>query len=196
MGGLVLNTSRILPLRKLRELLMALETTAHITPAHTVTPARASASFTRDFIHTRGSVEVAPGETSPRTTATASVVTSKTGLDTQFWALRTSLHVFHQGSGRFITAENALYDLPLDAKTLLALHDDTTWSEPLRDGHDTLCAIFRQSTEEATIRGLELADVWQMIGAQEGQATTDADCELRSISALLANKIRQAFAQA
>jgi hypothetical protein len=92
--------------------------------------------------------------------------------------------------------ENALYDLPLDAKTLLSLHDDTTWSEPLRDGHDTLCAIFRQSTEEATIRGLELADVWQMIGAQEGQATTDADSELRSISTLLANKIRQAFAQA
>jgi hypothetical protein len=196
MGGLVLNTSRILPLRKLRELLMALETTAHITPAHTVAPARASASFTRDFIHTRGSVEVAPGETSPRTTATASVVTSKTGLNAQFWALRTSLHVFHQGSGRFITVETALYDLPLDPKTLISLHEDATWSKATTEGHDTLNTIFRKATEEATIRGLELADVWQMIGAQEGQATTDADSELRSISTLLANKIRQAFAQA
>ena len=175
---------------------MALETTAHITPAHTVAPARASASFTRDFIHTRGSVEVAPGETSPRTTATASVVTSKTGLNAQFWALRTSLHVFHQGSGRFITVETALYDLPLDPKTLISLHEDATWSKATTEGHDTLNTIFRKATEEATIRGLELADVWQMIGAQEGQATTDADSELRSISTLLANKIRQAFAQA
>lgn len=173
---------------------MALETTAHITPAQTVTHARASASFSRDFIHTRATVEVAPGEASPRTTATASVVTSKTGSDTQFWALRTSLQVFHQASGRFITVENALYDLPLDPKTLISLHDDATWSATLRDGHDTLSAIFRQSTEEATIRGLELADVWQMIGAQEGQAKKDAESELLAISLLLANKIRQAFA--
>lgn len=194
MGGLVLNTSRILPLRKLRELLMALETTAHITPAHTVTPARASASFTRDFIHTRGSVEVAPGETSPRTTATASVVTSKTGLDTQFWALRTSLHVFHQGSGRFINAESALYDLPLDPKTLISLHEDATWSKASTEGHDTLNTIFRKATEEATIQGLELADVWQMIKSPEGQAKMDVESELQAISMLLGDKIRHWFA--
>ncbi len=173
---------------------MVLETTAHITPAQTVTYARASASFSRDFIHTRGNVEVVPGETVPRTAMTASVVTSKTGHDTQFWALRTSLSVFHQASGRCITVENALYDLPLGPKTLLSLHNDATWSEPLRDSHDTLSAIFRQATEEATIRGLELADVWQMINASEGQATKDAESELRSISTLLANKMRQAFA--
>jgi hypothetical protein len=193
MEGLTLNTFGISLVRKLRDLRMALETTAHITPAQTVTHARASASFSREFTHSRGSVEVAPGETIPRTTMTASVVTSKTGHDTQFWALRISLTVFHQASGRCITVENALYDLPLDPKTLLSLHDDATWSEPLRDGHDTLSSIFRQSTEEATIRGLELADVWQLINASEGQATKDAESELRSISTLLANKIRQAF---
>jgi hypothetical protein len=194
MEGLTLKTFGISLVRTLRDLRMVLETTAHITPAQTVTYARASASFSRDFIHTRGNVEVVPGETVPRTAMTASVVTSKTGHDTQFWALRTSLSVFHQASGRCITVENALYDLPLGPKTLLSLHNDATWSEPLRDSHDTLSAIFRQATEEATIRGLELADVWQMINASEGQATKDAESELRSISTLLANKMRQAFA--
>lgn len=193
MEGLTLNTFGISLVRTLRELPMALDTTAHITPAQTVTHARASASFSRDFIHSRGNVEVAAGEPTPQTTATASIVTSKTGHQTQFWALRTSLQVFHKASGRYITAKSALYDLPLDSKTLLSLHDDATWSETKRDGHDTLSAIFRHSTEEATIRGLELADVWQMINASEGQATKDAESELRSISLLLANKIRQAF---
>lgn len=179
--------------QKLRELLMTLQTTAHIIPVQTVTHARASASFSRDFIHSRGSVEVARGEKIPLTTATASLVTSKTGHTTQFWALRTSLHVFHEASGRYITAENALYDLPLDPKTLLSLHDDAHWSKALRGSHETLSAIFRQTTEEATIRGLELADVWQMINSPEAQAKKDAESELRSISMLLADKIRQAL---
>ena len=100
-----------------------------IIPTPTVTYSRGGASFTREFSKNRGAVEVTPGVEHPLVNASVGAVTSKTGIDTQFWALRASLTVFHAPSGTFITAVNTMHDLPfVEERDLIRLHDDAVWA--------------------------------------------------------------------
>jgi hypothetical protein len=152
-----------------------------IIPAHMVTHARGGASFSRDFSRDRGAVEVAPNSEHALVSASASIVTTKTGTETQFWALRTSLTVFHAPSRRFITAADAVYDLPFDERTLSRLHDDETWVSSSGLSGRSLSRKFRACIDDASKRGEQLAYIWK---ADLVEATEAENCLRRELSSI------------
>jgi len=174
---------------------MAVELSPHIAPAHTVTPARAGAAFSRDFICERGSVEITTGITESRATVKASVVTTGIGTDRQFWALRTSITIFHSPSHQFVKAEDAMYQLPVTEKALGTLHSDGRWTTPVSPGGETLSGQFQAVIRQASTRGLGLARLWEAIRSEKTQAESDARRVIRDISADLKRAICQALAQ-
>lgn len=174
---------------------MAVELSPHIAPAHIVTPARGGAAFSRDFIHERGTVEVTTGVVEPLVTAKASVLTTGTGTSIQFWALKTSLTIFHRPSHQFITVGKAVHELPVAERSLVRIHSDDSWLTPTAPHGDTLSKQFRAFIDDASIRGLELAQVWEAIAANRSQSESDARRELLEISADLEKAVCQALIQ-
>lgn len=160
-----------------------------IIPAHLVTQARGAASFTRDFSRDRGSIEIAPGVQQPLVSVSASVVTTKTGTDTQFWALRTSIAVFHAPSGRFITAHEAIRDLPLDERDIARLHYDETWATPATINTSTLATQFRHHIANAAKQAEAVAYAWKadLLGA------ADAEVSLRRELATITDNFKRAI---
>jgi hypothetical protein len=178
-----------------KENLMAVETSPHVAPTQTVRSARGGAAFSRDFVHERGTVEVTTGITEPLVTAKASFLTTGAGTDRQFWALKTSITVFHRLSHQFITVEEAAHELPVTEKALLTLHGDEPWTTSWSPDGMTLSGQFQTVIKEASTRGLELAQLWEAIGSTKTQAESDGRWEIRSISAELQRAICQALAQ-
>ena len=145
-----------------------------IIPTQTVTYSRGGASFTREFSKNRGAVEATPGVEHPLVNASVGAVTSKTGVETQFWALRASLTVFHEPSGTFITATDAVHDLPyVEERDLARIHDDEVWTASgagnTRSLATTCKAIIVQAVREC--EGLSKAWKADLTGVSEAEET-------------------------
>jgi hypothetical protein len=163
-----------------------------IIPAPTVAYSRGGASFTREFSRGRGSVEVVTGVKEPLVNASVAVVTSKTGSDTQFWALRASLTVFHAPSGTFITAVDTVHDLPFEEeRDLIRLHNDEVWTTSKGLDKPSLSAKCKAMLEHAVrdCEGLEKAWRADLTSAREAEASIRR--ELATLSQHFHRAIRQ-----
>jgi hypothetical protein len=119
-------------------------------------------------------VEVTPGVKEPLVNASVAVVTSKTGSDTQFWALRASLTVFHAPSGTFITAVDTVHDLPFEEeRDLIRLHNDEVWTTSKGLDKPSLSAKCKAMLEHAVrdCEGLEKAWRADLTSAREAEAS-------------------------
>ena len=172
---------------------MVLDTVPPCKPAQTTTPARFGASLCRDFTSQCGSIELAPGVSEPEARVTTSIITTAIGTESQFWAVKASLSVFHAPSQTVLTEQKAIFSLPSSEKSLSTLHSDTTWLTAVNPQGETLNQVISRLVDETAQKGRELSQIWNAMNYRVDSSTLSLQEALGSLQARLQCALTEAI---